>query len=545
MTSSPSPPREIASTPRPVSKNARRKATLALFAVVVTLVLLEALLQIGSLVVFFASRKPVIEVAGATDTILCVGDSWTHGMGCSDASKHSYPAVLQELLRQQTGKSWTVVNGGQSGQNSRDVLLRLPSQLEASKPKYVLVLIGRNDLWSRPDLVDDGTTYEDYQSYRFRWRLPRLLAWAIGAIRGEAPAASPSRGPRGPEWEPRTIPWPTAYPKEASIAAYVPGVNKITDAGWRALGEKNYEGSIASFRSALAVSPNEPSIRSALVNALARSGRTAESQVHLDWLWTKWKETKNYWVGRGLVSALDAVNQHAEAKAVAIEFLAKWPEEATVRTTLGWAQLQLGELAEANESALTAQKTWKGPYTYMVRSKVEVFSKRFEDAILSCLECFTVTNDARALQDDLSGTIEGKPELVPVVRRLARGFSCDADVRERMVESADDCIAALDGKAQEAVLTQHWAKIMAQSAKHGAVPVFLTYPIATPYGRRNVAFAREHNAACIDVETTFAEKIGAQRIHAMRSSDGHVNDEGYRLMAEHVLDGLKRLPDWK
>jgi lysophospholipase L1-like esterase len=81
--------------------------------------------------------------------------------------------------------------------------------------------------------------------------------------------------------------------------------------------------------------------------------------------------------------------------------------------------------------------------------------------------------------------------------------------------------------------------------KHGAVPVFLTYPVGTPFGRQTVAFANEHGIASIDVETEFATKVGQARTIAMRSSDGHVNDEGYRLMAEFVVDGLMRTPGWK
>lgn len=176
--------------------------------------MLELTLQIAALAVHLATRKPAPPAVGVADSILCVGDSWTHGMGCSDVSTRSFPAVLQELLRQRTDKPWQVVNGGQSGQNSRDVLLRLPSQLQATKPRYVLVLIGRNDFWTRPELVDGDTQFEDHEAYRFRWRLPRLLAWGSGALRREQPPTMSPRAARGPEWESRSILWPTAYPGE-------------------------------------------------------------------------------------------------------------------------------------------------------------------------------------------------------------------------------------------------------------------------------------------------------------------------------------------
>ena len=151
----------------------KRWLAFSLFVLAATAGLIEVLLQAGAYAVYLANRKDIATTQSQSRTMLCVGDSWTHGMGASDAAQHSYPAVLQQLLRERTKQEWSVVNGGQSGQNSRDVLLRLTSQIDAAKPQIVCVLVGRNDQWSTPDEVPNADIEDRFTAYRFRWRLPR------------------------------------------------------------------------------------------------------------------------------------------------------------------------------------------------------------------------------------------------------------------------------------------------------------------------------------------------------------------------------------
>ncbi len=511
---------------------------LAFLALATTLLLVEVLMQAGALIVYASSKKPAIEAGGATDTILCVGDSWTHGMGTTDSSKHSYPAVLQELLRQRTSTPWTVVNGGRSGQDSRDVLLRLPSQLQATKPKFVLVLIGRNDMWSQPVLVDDSTKLEDYQAYRFRWRLPRLFAWAMGAMRGETPVEPKMRKVRGPEWDKRVIPWSAAYPGEKAIAAYVPASAKFMNEGWAAESNGKIEDALAAFESALQLAPEDPSVRSAVARVNARSGKHDAALVHLGWLREKWATTGNYWVGRGLVGALDAVNAFQEIRSVAAAFLQQWPEEATMRSQLAWAELQLGDLDAAHAAIVRALETWKNAGAFEIRGKVEEFQGRYVDAIRTNFACYVATNDAKALAGRLNTLLERQRALAATMHTELAAVACPDDVRGRMLEVLQECIAASEGKDQAAVLRRHWTQIAAHCLKHDAKVAFLTYPVPTPFGRLTLTFAEANGLPCIDVESAFDKKVGGAKLKAMRSSDGHVNDEGYRLMAEFVADEL-------
>lgn len=75
-------------------------------------------------------------------TILCVGDSWTHGLGMS-----SYGEELEKLLDVAAGDAarFRVVRSGVPGCNSSQGLHRLQRLAPEIRPDVVIVLLGNND----------------------------------------------------------------------------------------------------------------------------------------------------------------------------------------------------------------------------------------------------------------------------------------------------------------------------------------------------------------------------------------------------------------
>jgi lysophospholipase L1-like esterase/tetratricopeptide (TPR) repeat protein len=146
----------------------------------------ELLLQLGYAVMWWlGSRGTEPPPARADDQriVLCLGDSFTYGMGSSSPAK-SYPQQLEHLL-QQDDPRWRVVNRGWPGRNSREVLTTLEESLGTLRPQVVCILVGINDSWSRPALLQlpAGTTPEATtaaptagEPFVFRMRLPRLIA---------------------------------------------------------------------------------------------------------------------------------------------------------------------------------------------------------------------------------------------------------------------------------------------------------------------------------------------------------------------------------
>src|ERR1041385_2490074 len=84
-----------------------------LLIIVLSLLLLEFILQIGAIFVWHYYRKDDHVLQHGKKVILCVGDSFTYGIG-SRTPEGSYPAQLQKILNQD---SWRVINAGWPGQN--------------------------------------------------------------------------------------------------------------------------------------------------------------------------------------------------------------------------------------------------------------------------------------------------------------------------------------------------------------------------------------------------------------------------------------------
>lgn len=153
----------------------RRIAALA-FGILLALLLAEGGLQVAALV---AQRRATRSDGLATEgreVILCVGDSFTYGLGASGPAC-AYPVRLQAALDARAPGRFAVVNEGMAGRNSRDVLALLGAMLDRLRPRRVIALVGTNDMWTRPALLPAGAEAEARESgYAFRWRLPRLFA---------------------------------------------------------------------------------------------------------------------------------------------------------------------------------------------------------------------------------------------------------------------------------------------------------------------------------------------------------------------------------
>jgi lysophospholipase L1-like esterase len=165
----------------------RRRLARGALAVLLPLVILELLLQIVALGVWIVKR-PREEAARhepGTRVILCTGDSFTYGIGASDRD-HSYPAALERALNASGRGRFQVVNRGWPGQNSQDALVRIDLQLAETRPEIVCVLIGRNDLWSRPLHVvlpeEPVLTHSAWPPLEWRtWRLVKIVhEWLTG-----------------------------------------------------------------------------------------------------------------------------------------------------------------------------------------------------------------------------------------------------------------------------------------------------------------------------------------------------------------------------
>ena len=163
---------------------------------------LELSLQVLAWTTFHAAQRETSPPDSAAHTVLCVGDSFTYGMGAVTEGG-AYPS---RLARRLAPADVAVQNAGWPGQNSRDVLLSLSTHLQRHEPDLVYVLVGLNDGWSLPAPVSDDelTRGADPASEHFswRWRTARLLELVWGEDDAQDVGEPESHASRGDERDP-------------------------------------------------------------------------------------------------------------------------------------------------------------------------------------------------------------------------------------------------------------------------------------------------------------------------------------------------------
>jgi lysophospholipase L1-like esterase len=149
----------------------RRWARASALAVLAALALLEIALQIASRAV--GDRSGTWR-AGATQRVLCVGDSHTFGALVPPAD--AFPAQLQRFLDERDPGVWSVLNLGVPGLSSTQVRNRLALWLSRYQPDVVVAWSGVNDAWNVSE-VDraSGDVRLALEQLALRSRVWRLL----------------------------------------------------------------------------------------------------------------------------------------------------------------------------------------------------------------------------------------------------------------------------------------------------------------------------------------------------------------------------------
>lgn len=518
----------------------KRSLGFVIFVLAATALLLELTLQAGALVVHLATRKPSPPAANIDgQSVLCVGDSWTQGMGSSDYGRFSYPAVLEELLRQRNHAGWSVVNGGQAGQNSLDVIRRLPGQLDAAKPRIVCVLVGRNDYWTNPDEFVDGNLPDDV--FRFRWRLPRLIGFLGDRGRPDEPSAPSSNRRNSPEWQPRVETHAEPDPRESTPWTDDEEQVRWKTQGWLLLFQEKMPEAIASFRTALARQPVDSDAWLGLVNCLRKAGSSEDMEGALRALRDNASEHGAYRHARALCRALVVAGIMEEARSVASGILARFPEDWAVWYDKAFAEYQLDRVDDALRSIDTCVKGWPCRIAFELQYQILRKTGDLSGSLVSIFRGYITSNDDKwALRWFSNGLSDPRVKALNP-QRMLEDLDCPQEVKARLQLILEDAIARSDGVEASRVLSAHLRSIAALARRRGAEIVFLTYPNPSEdseYGQPMREVAEELDIRLVDLTGGIAKKLAGRPWSDIASPDWHVNDEGYRFMAECVFEGL-------
>ena len=220
----------------------------------------ELLLQAAAGAVHFQMRQRSHADRDAYIRVLCIGDSYTFGVGAS-SPEHAWPAVLQGQLGERfPGRRISVVNAGLPAQNSSILLHHMVELLPAARPQVVIVSCGINNRWNLTglNLSDAGDV-----SRSQRWRiLARQAALRVRLYRAFVLSGFQLQ-------DPALVATPAIDP--SSLPA---GIAPTTDS---TAGVVEAEGNIARMAARVEEHPEDGPAWSALASACFIAGRTAEA----------------------------------------------------------------------------------------------------------------------------------------------------------------------------------------------------------------------------------------------------------------------------
>lgn len=126
---------------------------IALPSIVIVIFLLEVCLKMGGWLYLERRQEAHAlkkrEHANDSFTILCLGDSFTFGMGASP--EKSYPRQLELLLRKDISKNIVVIDEGRAGNTSSLLLKDLKQDIDSYNPDIIVIMTGANNNWNLKD----------------------------------------------------------------------------------------------------------------------------------------------------------------------------------------------------------------------------------------------------------------------------------------------------------------------------------------------------------------------------------------------------------
>lgn len=481
-----------------------RRLPFLVWLVIAVPLLLEVVLQVGAAVVWLTHRESQVDAQQAA--VLCIGDSFTYGVGTSSPDG-AYPTQLDRLL-QTARPGLRAAKHAWPGWNSREVLESLAGALASVRPKLVYVMVGRNDFWAKPEQLAGGaeeqaTGSSRREAFSFELRTLRFARWLLGR---NAP------DPQSTNWLPDT-----GTPIEAQTAAL--------------------EGRIAAADSV----DESAALRAEITILYVGAGQIAKAQEHVEWLRQQVERTPSNGVVTGLLGALEATGANDERFAFAKQVTERYPDYPEAWHAWAWEAYQRGDMAAAAAAIKRAAELvpddvpgWKA--NVLARQAIiwQTIDRPF--AVQSSVRA------ARLLKlDPARGWI-----AIRCTREEVQAACAALDVPAEERPAVEAFFARVLGWIEtpfEAVLENHLLRIVALCRGAGAEPVLLDYPVEFPWvlaGMRRVESAA--SVAHIVTEPRFLARTGGRDRAEFLAADGHCNDAGYRVLAEIVAeDALARL----
>jgi lysophospholipase L1-like esterase len=488
-----------------------KRAALLAAGIVIPLALLEAVLQVAAFITIGAADEVRAERADGEGlcTVLCVGDSFTYGVGVSVREK-AYPAQLEEILNR-SGGSWQVINAGWPGRNSSEMVQRLPAWLEKEEPDHVCILIGRNNRWNRAETELALPSLEGGidEAHRWQWKFRtfRLLTLLWANLTG---GREQEEAPRGegifPSEEPASRP-DEPFPALAEAKRLLSRLEN--DKAKRLLDDS---------ASRIVASGNQEAI-----------ARLAELYGRL------WENEKTIEV---CLAGIEACGPSAAFSYMLVRPLASTGREQEA-------------LSRADEAIALQDRAKDSAPLYRARAFVHTRMGNALKAFADMLTAFSFHGNEGFLENDLD-TI--KPDLRQNwkhIQGFVDGLALDEGIRKRALDLTALVVLGESGKVRQEGDSAFANKLKADLVHGvklvrtaGAVPLLLTYPRTLREVDRCVKeAAAESKAVLVDLIPVFKTLLEQEDPAIYFIPDGHPTDSGYQVIARYLAEVIRSIDE--
>ncbi len=507
-----------------------RRLKSAFLILVITLLLLESALQLIALCTWLLTTTGD-EKASADKTILCIGDSYTYGLGAT-SRQASYPGKLDALLKQELGDRWAAVNKGYPGQTSRDVLRRLDGQLVEIRPSVVCLIVGINDHILRPEELLLGNPadqpHDQGAPFRFECRTLRLISIFLASDSTENSPANTAD--------------PAADPADQSSLAGERG------RGQALMNEGCFAESEAILTACLAraESTDTAVLRMDLATLYGRWGKPVQAREQCNSLRKIYEDEPSANIAEALLLGLIGSGHDDEAFALEKRLVEQFPDNSTfslyladhlsrhvnIATAITEIDRTIGLLASDTDDEHIAYVWRRRAEMYIgvdplesLKSLIRSHSHSPEVAVARGLIILHADKFTPKMLDQAISATAARPSIISEFKRFLDDTLSDS--------SAD----------QVRILRSHIQQILERTRSAGAELIMASYPRPNP-DRTQFRIAQELGIPWVQISNAFEAALRTDPNRELFIPDDHPNDAGYALMARELsrflLQRLKR-----
>jgi len=466
-----------------------RKITVFFIGILAALILLEAGLRVlGG--VYGAGTLPSAGTGpGGAYVILCLGDSFTAGMGAPEGE--GYPGQLERLLNEKAGDGlFTVVNKGERCQNTAQLLNSLRGYLDETKPDLVIVMSGMANSWNRwgyGSFDGKATFFSGLNDALYRVRVYRLIRLLADNIKFKLRASRSGKGAAyfAEEYKSAEEADRDAIAGLKRMSSENPGETKYyLEIGYYYLARFRYEEALGWFSRGLKAAPGD----SRLICGVGR-----------------------VYCQRGLFGK--SLQEH----------------EKGIRIDPGYGG-NYGGIAEV----------------YMSQGKYAMAAEWYEKQVDADPRGEL---PPRSLIDEMYGAVGDDPAAVQRLNELVDKIMAAARMQalEGREEEAYAARCDLSGEGSKRARLQEWVlsdlgKIAAACQGQGRIMMLMTYPSVDIEAVRDAA--RAYSVPLVDNYAVFEDMwaSGKSKSDYFEDAKGflHCNAEGYRVIADNIYAEMER-----